>query len=239
MKETSIYVSLDTLFDTRLGAISLIQELTPGLVKQHLQRRRDHWAINMDQFDNLYRCRDREVLRRSAISNIIYHINTALASIMLMNSQTPTGREAKLYINFHPYDLTVEERRVIIAGVASRLNYPLPIEELHYKPSDLTPGWVGTHLNFMFEYHYYEWLLNDAVTEALPKVGCHNTSLLIPDLVFRGAKTMDPSLKRLLKLKKVSVQQFMTTELAPMINLQFLPPEAFSINLAGVGQSAS
>ena len=107
-----IYVELDTILDTRLGTLFLIDEsLVRGAFtgQEYMGRVKDNFGwIGSKLFKKIYECRDQSVLQVSEVTPMVNMVNDYCVQAMSSDIMSGGKGDIKIYINTYPYELTEE-----------------------------------------------------------------------------------------------------------------------------------
>lgn len=184
-----LYVSLDTLLDTRLGTLFRIdQEAHQFLVNNDYYRDRDYtdWSlltngrVSNEVFNEHYAKRDKETLKHSIATGILPLLMQLLVTYDQAMVERITETDLSVEVNIWPYELEVEEvdeltniLKQIFGQSTVVLLSSTPLEEL--TPRFLVERYAGA---VMFDFH--EWIKTHTVE--FYKLKANRFSLIVPRL---------------------------------------------------------
>lgn len=185
-------VYLDALFDTRL---SLLYKMNPEYVKMALEGNylyRDEEVFpNVDKatFIDSYSKRNKELLKNAIITPVIDMIFQFINETNTNNVSSPQMSRPKIIINTHPYVLSDEESRVIVAGINDYIKSSAEVEIVYVPYEKLTPSYLRKEVSIVMMYDYYNWLEVHSVSGLFEKERCPEVSLIGPGLYFKAKPT--------------------------------------------------
>lgn len=228
-----IYIDLDTLLDTRMGTMmmldpeqgmvvinddgyySRVEEVFPGFDKKI--------------FDEAYLKRDQNTLEHSAVSNMIFILKEAVADLKVKVYEHPLYNDVIVYVNIHPYQLSDAEKSDLHGVLRQHLLDMAKIEFIDVSLEDLDCAWVYTHVSHLFMYHFDVWL--NARARALAHRGLPYISLYCPRIFFERKPTEEEieQLKGWLEVNDFDHFDFIEKTYMPLLQIHFLPVDHFCV----------
>lgn len=227
-KEVGVYADIDTLLDSRLATLF---EILPELVEDsmsrgYLTRDRDEFrGISQEDFKYIYEARTAKTLAHS-IPTVVCRMVKEMCVKLLSNSLVDhrIGKTA-LFVNVHPYQLSEDEIKVLIASLAELMNGYIDIQILDIPPEELTPQYCDEHFAAMFMYDTSRWLDAHSKTEAFFKHRMKGVTVYAP-MIYFGPKPTDEQ-KNLQTQTKYSPFRALEIQAAPFMIINFIATEMF------------
>lgn len=165
MIDQRILVNLDTLLDTRLGAISRhsAPAATAVMRNGYWSRENDDFEkmsgglITNARFKEIYDNRDQAVLKASYLTNI-HHL--LLGITKALQHKKAAGVEVgtiRLTVNVWPYKFTAEECEVLVESLRGFVAVTTEIDTAYISLADQTPGRLNNDYDAAIIYDYDEW----------------------------------------------------------------------------------
>jgi hypothetical protein len=225
-KETSmitrvIYTDLDTLYDTK---ITLLNMIDPRLVREYLSREYDildHTLyLSNKAFDKIYRERDKRVLIGSKNSSIIDLIRKIVSDIDTKNKTTSAIPSVlHLTINTYPYKFDDDE---ISAMKEFMSKYVLYLSEVNIIYQETIDDNLLSKINIMIRRDGLKWFMDNRMLN--PEFKLPNLKLIVPDdMVLSNLTKMDVDIDKL--------KEYLETTLMLDVCLEFVEKEAFMLKL--------
>lgn len=231
-----IMVYLDTLFDTRLGTMGLLNDdyAFTALCNVYSERVTDDTAtycpqLNYSTFKKAYAMRNVETLRNSHATTFAMTLGAILRSIETkIICGSPFHQKFELIINEAPYDLTDEERSSIRNSIVSftRLKHGISFAKIPVQQLTLEKI-KSLGLNTIHLYEYDDWYSSVFDNKALVATGAN---IIIPAL-FLDVKAMQD----LMEVKKDRGDEpdplaEMSIVHAEWIQIEFTDPAIYTIS---------
>lgn len=188
-----VHIDLDSLLDTRMGTISLMDlDAAEELLKNDKYRNRVNDDIHSlsSKIDNAlfqerYKRRNIETLQASRLTGMVPGLSTLLRKLVNDNLKAPMIEEFIVHLNISPYlGLTSAEK----AAMVSWLNYYIPtdvgIEIVELSLKDLTPQYIKRTYAGVILYDLDGWLklhIEELAVNKMPKV-----TMMVP-VLHQGA----------------------------------------------------
>lgn len=224
-----LYAELDTLLDTRLGTLARMGEeiAVHALSNGYHVRESDHFPHQVDlaAYQALYARRDHETLAHSATTGVI-ELLRQLAAIASEQAVTrPFHSGPVVYVNLHPYDLTLQEKDEMQKAIAAWLSgTTAQVELISISEQSLTPDYCKA-LNFaaMFLYDFGAWM--ELHAKAFETTRLNDVTVFGP-AIFSTVPTEEQ--KAQMTKEVGSPFQAMEMLASPIIDLKLLPVSEFS-----------
>jgi hypothetical protein len=223
-----VYVSLDSLLDTRLGALNCIDAgfaFDTATSSVYFERDHDSFTtpkggtLSAEKFRAYYSANRQKVVRASMKTKMDSFLGELCMQFVKQTLGTPHYAAVEIEVNVHPYVLSPTEVSDIVAVLAYYLGLQYTITAVNLSAEQLTLERVREHYCAMILYDYHEWLnLHDL---AIRKKPLKEVCLYVPKLYF-GPK---PSAKELQNFVDHSTTPFELSQhvLAPLVLVQYLP----------------
>lgn len=222
----SIYVDLDSLFDTRLATIHQfgIEKVAETLKGEYFTRISDEFdGIETELFQKAYQDRNAHTLKNALITPVVELITQFAKQTLIALVSSPFRRQPKVSVNTYPYQLPEEAISGIIAGLRSATNELLDIEVISLSLEEVTPSYIKKNFVMVVMYDYVKWLDIHSENKNLLNTQCPQVMLIAP---------------RLLKSKEVLRQVRLDTAVEALekhasifINLMLYPVQTFCVNM--------
>lgn len=226
LKLATIYVDLDSLFDTRAAVMA---QFGMDIVEKNITG--DYYERVYDEFEDIdpeawkeaYASRNSNTLREAMVTPVarILHMFGKQTIAALIGS--PFRRQPKVVINTYPYKLGHASIEAIISGVKAVTKGVLDIEVITVPLDVLTPSYVKTNYVTMVMYSYWEWLEVHSLNRNLVDEQCPAVTLIGPRLV--------KSKEAALKLTGQDVFTAIETYAGLFIKLQLHPIDVFCVDI--------
>ena len=234
MAATIILIDLDTIVDTRLGTLALINQdaaqrlLQPVAYDAYLNRKSDDWftltngAVSNDVFTQRYKARDVTTLRASLMTNFSELLSTMVDDLEQQMIHTPQVSSVEVHVNYWPYVLDKEELDAYELCVSQFAGVYTTVKMVNYPPHRITPQYLDKVVSGYITYSFNEWLSHHHY--ALTQCAIPNVILMAAALYLK-----EPTEK---ELTEVGVKDFfMATEhiFITQLKLVLVCPEFYSI----------
>lgn len=220
-----IYTDLDTLFDTELALLDLIDiRLVREYYSNEYNIPNSYLYLNHNDFKTMFKTRNKDILIRAsatAIDDVIRYFTSEMHMKRLDGSMVDT--EIELIINSYPYKLDSDEVNELIEFYNKHILHLDNISIIYRE--DLPQSFVGG-INIMIMRHGLDWFYGRKFIE--PTFTSPNTRLFVPTRLANVDKLqhMDIELDKLL--------EYVTTTTMGDIVLEFLDDESFMIKLPDI-----
>lgn len=228
-----IYVTLDSLLDVRLGALSIINtDFAFEVVsdKRYFLRQEDvfetktHGALSKEKLLSIIDQQGNKVIRNSLITNAYLFIKELCTKLTIQYLTGPHRCTIELDINTHPYNFTQAEQDTLLSLFQTKIGQEFTIHLIHKSDAELTAGFCRENYLCMVMYNYANWVnLHD--TE-LKKKPLRNTGLYVPKLYF--TRMPDKEEMKAFEENQLDIFQISAQILEPIVVVQYLPVALFS-----------
>ena len=223
---STLYVELDSLLDTRFATLfSMGEEVALKAIDHAYHDRVTDFFPGVDYaaYQKAYDARDKRILKHAMITPVADLIVDFAKSTLENVSSSPFQYKPKLELNLHPYKLDEEEQNLILALIIQRTAGLLEISIIDKPPEEITPYFVKHRYAVMVMYRYDLWLEMHANNKKFDKTTAPEVAMLSPAVYFKEQKTIPDDVK--------PVFEDMQRLAAPLIGLQLLPADVFSMML--------
>lgn len=193
------YVDADSLFDTRLGTVSLLDpKVAAALVKDpdYYTRIKDDFCkrttVRTKDYDTAYSNRNVATLQNSIRTRIVDHIYDIFSDQFETLTSRFATAQTVLYVNLYPYTLGKEEQTEF--EIALKELFPIFHKvELLFKPlTEISPAWIKQRgIVVAYQYDLNGWFAAHHV--ALEHTLLTQSYLMFPELLnwFNEASLTD------------------------------------------------
>lgn len=186
---SSIYIDLDSLFDTRLATIVKVQEEKGQTVDMEVYYTRlaDEFHVESiegfnEVFKEVYSKRDAITIEKSMVTRMPELLRAFVKATLLGIISSPLKAQPRIVINLHPYKLREELVNSIILGVRALTLSKADIEVIDLSLEELTPKYVRANFIEMIMYSYWEWLDTQTTLGNFKDAQCPGVRLIGPML---------------------------------------------------------
>jgi len=184
---SNILVELDALFDTRLPLIYLISPTIAGSIAQdgsYFERVKDVFGyLSEDIFKPIYNNRNKKLLELATPTEMFTLVKEYIITANHLNRSTGGEDPVILYVNIHPYNLSLEEQETMIDVIRDTISKDVIIKLVKMDTTELTPSWVEDNVGYLIMYHGLDWLEYHIANQNIAKTPLIGISLLIPTIV--------------------------------------------------------
>lgn len=222
-----LFTELDAVLDTRYG---LLKKHYPEVIEQislikYLSRTIDEFeGVSYEAFSKLYAARGDDALEHAVMSNIHAIIATTLHGAYADSVDLPLTNKPLLILNLWPYTFSESERANLLESFQLNYGAYATVTLVNIALAELTPDYVKEHFDYLIMYNTNDWLSlhNKAFeTKRIP-----DKKLIAPAL-YQGHV---PTSEELSSLEgSLSPFEIIHKTLAPLIDLNFIDAEAFSV----------
>lgn len=234
-KTLRVYVSLDTLLDTRLGCLAEnFKDDTPKYLKDYSTRKFERFGdLSCKDFRKLYKKRTKAVLSNSIITNI----QDLLAQIAVVqakeNLSGPESIDLVIELNTYPYVLTEAEQKKIksVVHFATGKLYS-GISVVNIPDKDLTPSYFKNSFVAIFMYGYADWFQYHSEKNNFKDAIIPEIAFIVPEVYFYDDEDEDQFSKTYTGKNILDVVEAI---MAPFVGITFYQISNFcALPLAGV-----
>lgn len=224
----TVYVELDVLLDTRLGTLARISDEIASAVllsgNYHTRVSDDFPGVDKDVYQQQYKNRDVETLRKSVVTNAVPFLRHLVVVLTEQAIARPYHDGVKVVLNTFPYQLTGVEQEEILLCVKHWLNDHAHVELVFIHPTDLTPLHCTQQYSMMFVYEYAEWL--NLHTPAFAHTPIPSVDMYAPELYSKV-----PTEEELAQVTREAMHPFRATEVyvSSLIGLKLIEIQHFCV----------
>jgi hypothetical protein len=235
MTNQTILIDLDAILDTRLGTVSRISQGAAAAVMNngYWERDEDNFSklsggeILNDEYAELYRKRDVETLKRSALTRIVDVLGPVTKALQEKQAARVEVKDICLKINIAPYEVTVAEGDEIATAMRAYVAVNTIIEVVNIPLEKLTPDNLDALCDIYIFYDYNEWFKvhgNRLLEKPIPMM-----TIMVPMLMANKDSVTDNDL--LDKDTGMAHDPFKLHQmiLAEYIGVEFQPAFVFSV----------
>lgn len=192
----AIYISLDSILDTRLPIFMGIDNNIIDKVDLHknyqLRKKNVLGWISEDIFSIFYAYRNKEILKFSTVTGIHIYLKDIIDKMVTNHAERDSFTSTNMYVNTYPYVLTNDEITNLLYMVSSY--YPnINIEVIHLNPfTEVTTKWIRENdIATVVMWDGLEWIESQHVlgyTTSYPILG---TSLVVPAIANKSILVED------------------------------------------------
>lgn len=225
-----LLVDLDSLFDTRLAILDLLDPLLAAhaLKNGYLDREDNNFEFcPLALFNELYAKRDNEVLGRSMMTQVKTIVIDFIKDANTRYKSTKTQAYPSVYINVWPYKISEDAAGELLQPFHKAVGGKVHIHLINMPPKDITPEVCKERFSHMIMYDFMEWLMLMGATGALQRNPMNEVTLIAPRLYPSGKPADDENQSR------NEVEPYACAELffAPYVKLELYIAKLFSASL--------
>ena len=228
-KYLQLYVSLDSLIDTRLGTISKIdKDLVSKILldgKYHTRDEDVFEGIDKEVYNDLYKKRDVLTLANSLLTNMMPLLRHLIGKLNEQAIVSPYHEGGKVVVNLYPYKLTKEEQNEMGNAITAWIHDLAPVSFINYSPTELTPIYCKNTFSLMVMYDYQDWLEGNSelfLSTQMPEI-----TMFVPAIYFVN-KPSEEELERITR-ESMSPLNAIQTLAKGIIDLMLIDVTYFSI----------
>ncbi len=161
----TLYTEIDMLWDTRMGALQLVDERSAVALLKCGYRNRAHDffdmllpSIDMKQYNKIYETRDWKVLALSKYTRMYYETIAETKVLARRRLTSQYKRPCKVFVNIFPYNLTLTEQDVLGQSLVDQMAVGTEVEIINISPRDLTPQFVYNNIAKLDMYDFDTWI---------------------------------------------------------------------------------
>lgn len=221
-----LYISLDSLIDTRLGTLAVVDEEAYAFVEKHF----DYWLrdytdwpkltggrVTNEAFNERYAKRDDQVFCRSIMTGLAPVLVQLLTDYGLIMAQQLTSEEISVEVNLWPYEFDLPEIEQLDAALRPWFGKETVITFCSVPIDEMTPTWLVGRYDAAVMFEFHEWMRVHA--QAFYSIHAGNFNIIAPKLFEKDPRALSVEEKQLeLKRFKLVHLEFMDVE---FINTQY------------------
>lgn len=248
LQTSTLYVELDTLFDTRLATLYSFGEtrFKMAFTERYYTRISDDFpGITREEFNAVYAKRSKETIRNAvtlaqtfashkshmrrtdAMTPVIQLIIEFVLATTHQIQSSPFHYKPKIVLNTYPYEFTDEEAMGFIMALRALTGEKADIEVITRSMEEVTPRYLKQDVALAVMYDYISWLEYHAA-HGFQQLTCPEVTLTAPKLIVNAAEW--PQLVSAAKdANLVTIFQGIEMQASPMIGLRLHPVETFCL----------
>lgn len=233
---SKIYITLDSLLDTRLGALVKINDKFAFNVTNNHDyyiRQTDEFAdeefgiLTKEQFDKVSTLFKNDILHLSLKTKMYVFLKELCNTLIEKAISTPYIAGIEVEVNIYPYDLNTEECELLSKAVSIHLNNLFNVSIVSISLKDLTCKYIKDNYCGMIMYHYGEWMNLHQVQ--LQKREIKDVALYIPRIHYVRALTQEE--EKEYNNNQNDIFETLSILLREFITMQFLPVSLYCADL--------
>ncbi len=233
-KENTDYylIDVDCLYDTRLILLSLIDEEYAQQVLEDgsfFTRVVDGFdGVPVRDFKNLYKQRgdNPQLLSAAPITNFHLVLQTWIKSSVAIARQGGTYNSSCFVINLYPYHLSQQDCDAIKEELSQQIVGLASVEIMWAADKEITPTYISGVFDCVTMYDGAGWIATHH--EALQSRCCNKVFMAIPAL-YHDIPPTEEQIQKTIKEHKLHPLALTEVFLSPLMSVQLLPIEYFSI----------
>ncbi len=229
MINKTIFIELDSLFDTRLGVLyTEYSEAILGILPQYKTRSIDSFPplTNNKNFTDLYRARNREVLKNSLPTEVFNVVSNFVKLALKEMQTTPFPAAPKIILNTYPYDLTINEKHMFLKLLTAKVSKYVDIEVVSLENKDISPSYLNDNVELLIKYDYTEWFEEQALHNTYIKTKCPDVKFITPAVLSMDQKSLNEIINNEKGVPMGTFESFRFV-FADLIDIEFAKPSLF------------
>ena len=229
--DDNIYLTLDSILDTRMGTLAKIDN---ALAASVLQSGKYHKRL-IDEFDGVgkevykeaYAQRDLETLKRSVVTNLVFFLRRLIKDSLISSIINQKVENLCFTLNVYPYDFSDPGLVDMLVGCLRFHTYSTSSVKIVSIPDEeLTPEFCQENFQIMIMYDWVNWV--DKHREFFEKKGIANIAVVVPEIFTDSIPTQE-DIDRL-DLRKHNPFRMTEEITAALFRLKHMPVSLFSIH---------
>ena len=201
--KSTLYIDLDSLYDTRLAILEAVDPAYASYMMTHgyFNRVVDKFEFIDDAtYSLIWRTRSMNILKNAITTPMVKFIGRFLLDSIERRESSPFDADIKIYLNIWPYKMTKQQAEQLAQPVLNIIkDQEVELNIINMKPSDITVKWCREHLAVMVMYDWGIWI--DANFENGNKGFLENTipdiCVIVPELYnYRWTQKQEDTYKR-------------------------------------------
>ena len=237
MKTTAaIYTDIDSILDTRMALLYL---KFPDTLKWLLANGYPHRLSDIpnyeirDDFITEWGLRNRDILVESRVTKISRFVKEFIESSISQIGIVPDAGAPRVILNLYPYEIKEQEGMVILKGLMASIGSMAELKVVNLKPEEVSPSWIDKQgVQRLLVYRYDEWI--KPMITPVTKPGAPMANMISPRIIFDhpGEALIEADSKIMELDKNMSTMKIIEQSARPIINLDLITPDHFSIDFA-------
>lgn len=230
MLNKTLFVELDSIFDTRLATLyNKFGEDINKILPIYKKRNIDSFTplINNADFIELYRKRDKDTLRNSLLTPVFPMLEDFVIKAINDLRTNPYPQPPKIILNTHPYNLTLEEKQLFLNLILSKTGDKVDIEIVDMPNKDINPKYLSENVELLIKYDYTEWFEDQALHNTYIDHKCPDVKLITPGILCMDNKSLLEVIEQEKKSPMSALDSFKFI-FADLIEIEFSNASLFS-----------
>ena len=188
-----LLVDLDSLFDTRLAILDLLDPMLAAhaLKNGYLEREEDSfefcpWAL----FRELYQKRDNEVLGRAMMTQVKNIVIEFINDANTKYKASKTQAYPSVYINVWPYKISEDAAGELLTPFHTAVDGKVHVHLINMPPKDITPSVCKERFSHIIMYDYMEWMVALGAAGEIQRNPMNEITLVAPR-IWPSGKSKD------------------------------------------------
>lgn len=232
MEARTMLVELDCLLDTRLGVISHIdpEAATELLFKDYRGREIDDFEtltdgkVSNDAFRAAWEARDVTVLVDARCTALVALLDMFISDLEDQVVNSPEYDRTRLDVNVYPYQLTEEEKDMMITAIMAYAGIQTQVKIVSIPPEHITPKAIRDNWHVVVMYDFDGWFTLHV--DALNKLRIPKHTIIAPAL-YR--EQPDPEKITVEAMPDKTPFELMEMSVIDRMGLELLEPRLFSL----------
>jgi hypothetical protein len=223
-----VYITLDSLLDTRMGGLACIDatfafDVTTS--SNYFEREQDSFTtpaggtLSREKFQAYCAMHRQQIVRASLKTKMHGFLGELCMQFVKQTLGTPHYSAVEIELNLYPYQLNRMEVGEIVSVLAYYLGQQYTISTVYLSNEQLTLENVRENYCAMILYDYHEWL--NLYDLAIRKKPLKEVCLYVPKLYFSQV----PTVEEIKSFSEHNTTPFELSQhvLAPLVLVQYLP----------------
>jgi len=224
----NIYVSLDSILDTRLGTLLKINQdfaFNVSSKEDYYNRVVDEFsddkfgALDKDLYSKVYNMYSDEIIKMSMKTKMYVFLFELCNRLVMESIDGPSFFGSEIHINIHPFSLTDREISAIAKALHVCLSNQFTVKAINIPIEDFTCEVAVSNYCALFMYNYGDWL--NKHDESLKKKLLKNLVLYVPKLNY--IRPINSEERKQLDARDMDEYTLLSMVLCEFIKLQCLP----------------
>lgn len=160
-----VYVSLDTLLDTRIATLDQLDPVSAKLIgeaRYHTRTidvfDRNGSAIKQTAYEEAYNNRQYETLAHATMTWLPRYLLTLVSKLTMKQGMPLLSEQINISVDMYPYNLSESVQESLMAAMETYTNGAAKIDLVYYLPEDLSVSMIKHSYDICFMYDFDGWL---------------------------------------------------------------------------------
>lgn len=230
MLNKTLFIELDSLFDTRLAVLyNSFGEDIVKLLPKYKTRLIDSFPplVNSVEFLKVYNQRNKNDLRNSMKTEIFTLAKDFVNEAVEEMRTSPYPAAPKIILNTHPYDLTNDEKQIFLKLMLKTITEYADYEIVDLPNNEITPKYLNDNVDMLIKYDYAEWFESQALHNTYVTYKCPDVKFITPAILNMDEKGLREVAEKEKESPMGTFESFKFV-FADLIELEFAKPSLFS-----------